>query len=173
MKLLLKFIIPNHGELLLDFPSAHFNKFSDCKLLYKNNSVVELYEDYLYVFVESMLNNLNNTLSIDSTPHLFGALGKWQEYFYYTPSFTEMHQEEIMQMKQSIFMSTVAYGLFLYRYKDEYWLEIDKSYSDSTLVSPKSYYLVPSNYRVLLANLHESIVKEWKKQLKNIHSQFA
>lgn len=149
-------------ELLFD----DTNRFAPCRLIYIiDNSAINIYEDYLYVFVENMLGRINE-IPILNQENLFGKLGRWQEYYFYNKKYVQKHSEEIGMMERAIFLSAEKYGIFLYKYKDKFWIEINKGFGKSCKQSPCKYYSNPINYRVYLSEISYERIQEWKKELE-------
>ena len=165
---MIRLVISSCKEFRLDFNTTKIERFSECKLQFVNEEVIEnLYEDYLYVFVDEMLGKLKN-IPILSNRNMPGKMGKWQEYYYFESNYNEQHYKEINIMKKAIFISTENYGIFLYQCDGEMWLEIDKGFPESDKINPLDYYSAPNNYRVLLSTISAEVIKEWKEQLEEI-----
>ena len=169
--MILSLKIPNNGEFRLEFDDNP-KRFSMCKFVYLNGETqIQIYEDFLYVFVENMLGRIKNILMIKKKD-LFGVLGKWQEYFYFDTRYVEEYSHEIEIMEKSIFISTECYGIFLYEYDNNMWIEFNKSYVETEGIIPFDYYSDFSNYRILLASLSKNILFDWKSELEAIQEQF-
>lgn len=163
--------IPDIGELELFFSKAQ--RFSLCQLKYKDKEYeIDMCEDYLYMLIENMLGRIQN-LPIVEQQKLFGEMGKWQEYFYYSLSDNELHSTEISLMKKSIFISTEGYGTFLYKHNGNVWLEINRSYNEENGLSPIEFYSTPANYRILLAVISNKTLNEWENLLSEIKKDIA
>lgn len=160
--------ISSYKEFRLEFNTTKTERFSECKLQFINEEVIEnLCEDYLYVFIDEMLGRLRN-IPILSNRNMLGKMGEWQEYYYFESDYNEQHYKEINIMKKAIFISTEGYGLFLYQCDGKIWLEIDKGFSELDKFNPLDYYSDPDNYRVLLSNIPAEVIKEWMEQLEAI-----
>lgn len=159
----------NHGfKLMLD--SYNVNRFTMCKLMFvTDKQEQEIYEDYLYIFVENMLGRICSipSLKLDS---LFGKIGEWQEYYYYDTAYIEKHSSEIEFMARALFLSAEKYGIFLYECKGEVWMELNKGFSELSGLTPYDYYCNPNNYRVSLNNISEVKIREWKNTLEQYRS---
>lgn len=170
--MILSMKIPNNGELRLEFDGI-LQRFSMCKFTYIHDMFqTQSYEDYLYVFIENMLGRLESLPKIKDK-HLFGVLGKWQEYYYFNHSYLKKHLDEIEIMEKAVFISTESYGIFLYEFDNEVWIEINKAYNDHKDLTPMKYYSNSSNYRVLLAQLSKDVVNNWTIQLEQIKRQIV
>ncbi|MDL2302328.1 hypothetical protein LJC58_08235 [Lachnospiraceae bacterium OttesenSCG-928-D06] len=164
--------IPNNGEFRLEF-DGKIQKFAQCRLRYSNDSCqTQIYEDYLYILVESILGRIKNIPEIKHL-ELIGTVGKWQEYFYFNSTSIKRNKKEIEQMEKSIFVSTEYYGTFLYRCFGKIWLEVNKGYSEDFAVSPEEYYDSSKNYQILLAPISEDIIGEWEKMLNKISKKLT
>lgn len=160
--------IPPEGELRLKFNADKVERFSSCELQYvKNGSLQTLYEDYLYFFVEEMLERIRNIPTLNGECG-FGEVGKWQEYFYFDRVYNEKHYEEIAIMKKAIFVSMESYGAFLYKYNEKLWFELDRGFREPAILSPLEYYQRPDNYRVSLDAISTEVLETWKEQLEKI-----
>lgn len=112
------------------------------------------------------LENLHN---IDEMPDLLGGIGKWQEYYYYDEKLIQDHQKQIFYMKKAIFLSAEMYGLFLYKYKGEVWLEKDRGYQENELfTTPKEFYDSLNNYRVIFTLIPKNRFSEWIMKMNHI-----
>lgn len=162
--------IPNNGEFRLEFEGTP-QRFSMCKFVYLNNeSQIQIYEDFLYVFIENMLGRIKN-IPVIKQKKILGILGKWQEYFYFDNEYVEKYSREIEIMEKSIFISAECYGIFLYEYDNGVWIEFNKSYNETEGIIPLDYYSDFSNYRILLAALSKNILFDWKSELEMIQEQ--
>lgn len=165
--------ISQEQELRMEYDSNNIQRFSMCKLLYKNNNAeICMCEDYLYVFIENMMGRIKNIPNVNRES-VFGKLGKWQEYFYYDSLYVKEHLDEIEQMKKAIFISTENYGIFLYKFKEKVWLEIDKGLDEACKLTPYEYYDDPDNYQVQLLQVSDEKVCEWSKKLVKISERLA
>lgn len=168
--MILSLKIPNNGEFRLEFDGEP-TRFSMCKFVYLDDeSQIQIYEDFLYVFIENMLSRIR-TIPVIKQKDLFGVLGKWQEYFYFDNGYVEKHLHEIEIMEKSIFISAECYGIFLYEYDDGVWIEFNKSYNEIEDIIPFDYYSDFSNYRILLATLSKRVLLDWKSELETIQEQ--
>lgn len=160
-------------SLRLTILSEKIERFSPCRLELINDCFIVCLceEDYLYVFVENIYKRLQNLHNIDEMPDLYGAIGKWQEYYYYDKQYVCNHQKQISYMKKTTFLSTELYGLFLYKYKGKVWMEIDKGYEESEIfATPKKYYDSFKNYRVILELISNDRISEWMIKIGSIVS---
>ena len=170
IKMILSLKIPNNGEFRLEF-DGKLKRFSMCKFIYLNGeSQIQIYEDYIYFFIENMLGRIKN-IPVIKQKDLFGVLGKWQEYFYFDNGYAEEYSHEIEIMEKSIFISAECYGIFLYEYDNIVWIEFNKSYNETESITPLNYYSDFSNYRILLAALSKNILFDWKSELETIQEQ--
>lgn len=153
---------------------CRFEKFLECELYYKDDfgNEKKLDEDYLYIFVENTLNRIKNIPSLDAHPEMFGQMGKWQEFYYYSQDFCDTHKTEIDMMNKALWISTEKYGLFLYSYNNELWFEMDHGY-DSNFSCAKKYYDRPENYRVALNKIKHENVEIWKKTIEEVQQTMA
>ena len=150
----------------LKFDNRNINRFTMCKLMFvTNEQEKEIYEDYIYIFIENILGRICNipSLKLDS---LFGKIGKWQEYYYYDTAYVEKHSSEIEFMEGALFLSAEKYGIFLYEYKGDIWMELNKGFSEFSGFTPYDYYCNPNNYRVSLNKISEKRIWEWKSTLE-------
>lgn len=145
----------------------NMNRFSNCKLLYKNTEREDiLCEDYLYIFVDEMLGAINSLSII--TEDMFGKVGQWQEYYLYEDDFNKRNQKRIEIMERVTLLSAAKYVLFIYKFNNEVWIEIDKVYSEFGKGDPYDYYSNFQNYRYLLVSLTNEDLQEWSDKLRFI-----
>jgi len=166
--MVLKFNVPNNGDFILELEDNNIKRFSTCKFIYISGSSQEnMYEDYLYVFIENMLGRIKK-IPLLKKEGLLGKLGEWQEYFYYDDAYIEMHSDEIKQMENSIFVSMECYGIFLYKFEEEFWIELNKGYNEEYDMEPRVYYSNPANYRILMAPIPKEVLCNWEKELEKM-----
>lgn len=156
----------------LEFEENNLQRFSMCKLWYKDNDFrINIYEDYIYIFIDNMLGRLNAIPSLKEY-ELLGVLGKWQEYFCFDSSYVKKHMNEIKQMESAIFISTELYGAFLYSFQKDIWIEFDKGYhkkqNNSTVID---YYSDFNNYRILMTTISQRNLNNWKKSLEELKNR--
>lgn len=100
------FDIADKIKLILEFPDDNIERFSSCKVLYKYNEMeLNIYEDFLYVFIADMLAMIRN-IPVLPFSDMFGKIGKWQEYFYYKRGYVKRHSKEIEVMDRARFIDT-------------------------------------------------------------------
>lgn len=164
--------ISNNRRFELEFEEDNLQKFSICKLWYKDNNLrISMYEDYIYFFIDNMLGRLNAIPSLEKY-ELLGALGKWQEYFYFDSSYIKKHRNEIKQMENAIFISTELYGVFLYSFGKSIWLELDKGYNKKQChTTVIDYYNNSSNYCILMTMISQKNLDRWKKDLEQLKNK--
>lgn len=156
--------------LKLIFNRHNMNRFTMCKLIFVTNEYEkEIYEDYLYIFVENMLGRIGSIPSLKQES-LFGKIGEWQEYYYYDTAYIEKYSREIEFMTRALFLSAEKYSIFLYECKGELWMELNKGFSELSGLSPYDYYCNPINYRVSLNKISEKKIQEWKSTLEQYRS---
>lgn len=153
----------------LMFDSHNVNRFTICKLMFTaGEQEIEIYEDYVYIFIENMLGRICNIPSL-KMDFLLGEIGKWQEYYYDT-AYIEKHADEIEFMSKALFLSGEKYGIFLYEYKGDIWLELNRGFSELSGLTPYDYYCNPDYYRVSLNKVSEKKIGEWKNTLEQYRS---
>ena len=151
------------------FDSHNVNRFTICKLMFTaGEQEIEIYEDYVYIFIENMLGRICNIPSL-KMDFLLGEIGKWQEYYYDT-AYIEKHADEIEFMSKALFLSGEKYGIFLYEYKGDIWLELNRGFSELSGLTPYDYYCNPDYYRVSLNKVSEKKIGEWKNTLEQYRS---
>lgn len=157
------------GQIHIKTENRPLARFLDCEWCYIDNfgNETELTKDYLYLFVERTLKQIDAMPSLDDIPELFGKIGQWQEFYYYPHDFNNAHAPEISRMQKALWLSTEEYGLFLYCFHNEVWAEIDRGYRPG-LGDVKKYYHDPENYRVLLGRVNRDDIKEWKDILNEV-----
>jgi len=164
--------IPNNGKFTLEFDDKDLHKFTMCKLLYQNGDFsINMSEDFLYVFIENMINCINKKVVLEQH-ELLGKMGKWQEYFYYDSIYLKNHSNEIELMKKATFISSESYGTFLYQFKKKFWIELNRGYDEIYNISPPDYYSSPEKYRILLAVLSQKTLNEWRENLEKIKEKY-
>lgn len=164
--------IPNNGEFTLEFDDKVLHRFTMCKLLYQNGDFsINMSEDFLYVFIESMINCINKKVVVEQH-ELLGKMGKWQEYFYYDSIYLKSHSNEIELMKKATFISSEFYGTFLYQFKKKLWIELNRGYDEIYNISPSDYYSSPEKYRILLAEISQKTLNEWWENLEKIKEKY-
>lgn len=155
-------------KIILDYLDEDIHRFSWCKIQYFDGKIQEtLYEDFLYVFVIGMLGSLRNINEIFSS-ELFGQIGKWQEYYYYSKEEIAENKEFIHQMYSSGFLSMEHYEIHLYRYRDKNWLEFNRVYRCNEKITPIEFYFSPENYRIFFEELTDEVIVEWIKILEKL-----
>lgn len=160
--------ISEHTAFALDFNAENIERFSQCRLQFVRDGVVEnIGEDYLYFFINEILSALKN-ISVLGNSDMFGKMGKWQEYYYFGREYNKNYSKEIKAMEEAALFSTEGYGAFLYKWDDKIWLEFNKSYPDSALSSPLEYYASSINYRVLLSCISAETLKNWQRKLEDV-----
>ncbi len=163
--------ISEHNAFVLDFNTDNIGRFSRCRLQLVRDSIAEnIYEDYLYIFINEILGSLRNLPVLDNG-NMFGKVGKWQEYFYFDREYNKKHSKEIKTMEEATLFSTEGYGAFLYKWDDKIWLEFNKSYYDHDLLCPLEYYANPKNYRVFLVCLSADQVLSWQRKLEDMDAK--
>ena len=170
---MVQFPISPHTELRLKFSEDQMERFSDCKLIFMRDGVVEVInDDYLYVFVDEMLGRLKDIPVLDDE-NMWGKIGRWQELYYFERSYNDRHSEKIRIMEKADFVSAMSYGLFLYQYRAQVWLEIDKTIAEPEKILPMDYYSDPANYRVLLSKISADTIRDWTEKLRNIKKRIV
>ena len=165
---MVRLVISPCVELQLEFNANEMERFSDCKLSFLQNGVVEtLCEDYLYYFIDGMLGRLKN-IPILEDENRWGKIGQWQEYYYFEDDYNRKHAKKITMMERAIFISTENYGTFLYSFQNKIWLEINRGFFEGSEFSPMDYYSDPANYRVLLSEISAGAIKDWTEKLEDI-----
>ena len=166
---MLRLKISNTKELRLVFIDEDISRFAMCRLEYvdKDNRT-DICEDYLYIFVENILGRIKNIPTI-GPKDIWGRVGKWQEYFYYDSQEIELYEEEIKIMKQSLLVSAECFGIFVYKFEERIWLEINRGYREECGLSPVDYYSEPLNYRVLLTEIEEVKMGRWQCLLDEVN----
>lgn len=160
--------ISKSKKFVLEFTDEKLQKFSLCKFFYKNNEcTIDIYEDYAYIFIESILGSINKKMTLIQSD-LFGKLGQWQEYYYYDSNYIKEHLDQIEEMKEATFVSSESYGIFLYEFDKKIWIEFNRGYDEHYNIRPIEYYKTPVTYRIFLAEISQEVLNKWKQKLEEI-----
>lgn len=163
--------ISRKDEIKLIIKDNVVKRFSKCTLLYiLDGKIVERYEDYVYIFVEEILGRIYN-IPVLINGGMLGKLGQWQEYYYFEDSYNEQHLQERVAMNSAVVCTTEKYSLFLYQYKNQLWLELNRGYHENSKLSPMEYYSKFQNYRACFTMVTKAQIEEWENKLKKLEKE--